>query len=448
MVSLLAVYCLILTIFSFTMCGCEGVFVFRADEGATVHLPCHSPPDDSVQVSVKWTKNSATSKNICEWTGSSSSNCIPRFTLNRTSFTLSIENVQPSDSGNYSCKTTRIIPPPSLDNISNVTLHVAAHPGLSLQLLNSSNDTCVHLLCSLEGLNPELVDFTWSREGQRSLHPSTSYDMKSELHLCKPDWSYGDIITCHASYSSTQTPLSRNITLDFSNEGVFVFRAVERATVHLPCHSPPDDSVQVSVKWTKNSATSKNICEWTGSSSSNCIPRFTLNRTSFTLSIENVQPSDSGNYSCKTTRIIPPPSLDNISNVTLHVAAHPGLSLQLLNSSDDTCVHLLCSLEGLNPELVNFTWSREGQRSLHPSTSYDMKSELHLCKPDWSYGDIITCHARYSSTQTPLSRNITLDFSNEESSQDFSVVFVAFFSIFIIAIAFIWILFWVLKCRE
>ncbi|XP_048036037.1 uncharacterized protein LOC125261518 isoform X2 [Megalobrama amblycephala] len=184
----------------------------RADEGATVHLPCHSPPDDSVQVSVKWTENSATNKNICEWTGSSSSNCIPRFTLNRTSFTLSIENVQPSDSGNYSCKTTRIIPPPSLDNISNVTLHVAAHPDLSLQLLNSSNDTCVHLLCSLQGLNPELVNFTWSREGQRSLHPSTSYDMKSELHLCKPDWSDGDTITCHASYSNNQTQKSIQLT--------------------------------------------------------------------------------------------------------------------------------------------------------------------------------------------------------------------------------------------
>ncbi|ROL54327.1 Immunoglobulin heavy constant alpha 2, partial [Anabarilius grahami] len=455
--------------------------VFRAVEGATVHLPCHSPPDDSVQVSVKWTKNSATSKNICEWTGSSSSNCIPRFTLNRTSFTLSIENVQPSDSGNYSCKTTRLIPPPTFDNVSNVILHVE---GLSLQLLNSSNDTCVHLLCSLEGLNPELVNFTWSREGQRLLHPSTSYDMKSELHLCKPDCSDGDKISCHASFSSAKIPLSRNITLDFSNEessqdfsvvfvaffSIFIIaigfiwilfwvlkyaesiRAVEGATVHLPCHSPPDDSELFSVEWTKKCATSKTICKWninkiTESSAGGCIPHFTFNRKS--LSIENVQLSDSGNYSCKTTRLIPPPTLDNISNVILQVTAHPGLSLQLLNSSDDTCIHLLCSLEGLNPELVNFTWSREGQRSLHPSTSYDMKSELHLCKPDWSDGDTITCHASYSSNQTPLSRNITLDFSNEgqpeihlpESSQKSPEFCVVLFGTFIICIVFIWMFF-------
>ncbi|KAK9968359.1 hypothetical protein ABG768_002689 [Culter alburnus] len=179
----------------------------RADEGATVHLPCHSPPDDSEQVSVKWTKNSATSKNICQWTfnkntGSSSGDCIPRFTFNRTSLTLSIENFQSSDSGNYSCKTTRMIPPPTLDDISNVILHVA---GLSLQQLNSSNDTCVHLLCSLESLKRELVNFTWSGKDQRSLQTFTSYDMKSELRLCKPDWSDGDMITCHANYSNSQT---------------------------------------------------------------------------------------------------------------------------------------------------------------------------------------------------------------------------------------------------
>ncbi|XP_048037727.1 uncharacterized protein LOC125262924 [Megalobrama amblycephala] len=214
-------------------------------------------------------------------------------------------------------------------------------------------------------------------------------------------------------------------------------RADEGATVHLPCHSPPDDSEKVSVKWTKNSATNKTICEWIsnkilGSSSGDCIPHFTFNRTSFTLSIENVQLSDSGNYSCKTSRIIPPPTLDDISNVTLHVAAHPGLSLQLLNSSDDTCVHLLCSLESLNPELVNFTWSREGQRSLHTSTSYDMKSELHLCKPDWSDGDTITCHTNYSNSQTQTSIQLHSQCaSDKESIQNFPAVFVAIFSIFI-----------------
>ncbi len=104
--------------------------VFRAVEGETVDLPCHSPPNDSEIVSVKWTKHSTSSTTICELKiniiqGSLTGDCVPPFTFNINHFTLNIENVQLSDSGYYRCKTTRIIPPPSLDNTTNVTLQVA-----------------------------------------------------------------------------------------------------------------------------------------------------------------------------------------------------------------------------------------------------------------------------------------------------------------------------------
>ncbi|KAL0182680.1 hypothetical protein M9458_022055, partial [Cirrhinus mrigala] len=60
----------------------------------------------------------------------------------------------------------------------------------------------------MEDLTTELVNFTWSRQGQSLLHQFTSNGMNSELQLCKPDWSEGDTITCYASYSGIQTQSS------------------------------------------------------------------------------------------------------------------------------------------------------------------------------------------------------------------------------------------------
>ncbi|XP_059394598.1 uncharacterized protein LOC132126996 [Carassius carassius] len=198
-----------------TLQSARNVYYLRTAEGEIVSLPCHSPPKDSVQVSVEWTKHNESSTTICKWsiknnTGSIIGECIPRFKFNTKSFTLSIENVQFSDSGTYSCKITRVIPPPSIDDTTNLTLQVAPCP--DLQKLNSSNDSCIHLLCSMEGLTSELVNFTWSREGHGSLHPFTSNAMNSELRLCKPDWSDGDKVTCYANYSSTQTQRSIQLT--------------------------------------------------------------------------------------------------------------------------------------------------------------------------------------------------------------------------------------------
>ncbi|XP_051541968.1 uncharacterized protein LOC127433792 isoform X3 [Myxocyprinus asiaticus] len=330
-------YLLVLTLI-YLLTDSGAVNVIR---GNTANLSCHSILNDSDRVSVDWIKNNSTT--ICKYISidykerTDSGFCKPHFSLNKKYLFLSIDNVQLSDAGNYTCKTVKIIPPPTTEYISYVILHVE---GLSLQRLNSSNATCVHLLCSLEGLNPAQVNFTWSKEGQNIYHPSTSSDMSSELHLCKPAWREGDTITCNAIYLSTKTLYNQSIELTSAVTGAV--NVIRGNTANLSCHSILNDSDRVSVDWIKNNSTT--IC----------------------------------------------------------------LSLQRLNSSNATCVHLLCSLEGLNPAQVNFTWSKEGQNIYHPSTSSDMSSELHLCKPAWREGDTITCNAIYLSTKTLYNQSIEL----------------------------------------
>uniref|UniRef100_E9QIP9 Si:ch211-222e20.4 n=1 Tax=Danio rerio TaxID=7955 RepID=E9QIP9_DANRE len=138
-----------------------------------------------------------------------------------------------------------------------------------------------------------------------------------------------------------------------------VIKAVEGATVHLPCHLPPVESQQVTVEWTINTH---------------------------------------------------------------------SLSLKPLNSTNDSCVHLLCSLDS---DLANFTWSRGGQMLPHVSTFNADNSELQLCKPDWSEGDTITCHVNYSGTQTQKSIKFSRSENANRGYQDFPAVFVTLMSIFI-----------------
>ncbi|XP_073672041.1 uncharacterized protein [Paramisgurnus dabryanus] len=117
--------------------------------------------------------------------------------------------------------------------------------------------------------------------------------------------------------------------------------------------------------------------------------------------------SDSGTYFCKKTRIIPPPTYDVFTNVTLHVE---DLSLERLKSSNSSCIHLLCSWESENPEPVNFTWFRKGHDSLL-SSSVGNNSELYLCQPAWEENDTFTCQVRINKTL--YNRSIELNPSTE-----------------------------------
>ncbi|XP_057177982.1 uncharacterized protein LOC130546626 isoform X1 [Triplophysa rosa] len=209
-------YLLALALIYFPVTGAQ-IVLFKGETG---HLPCILHPENSSKRSVEWIKSSTNSTTICKCQidyvhKTSSGCCIPRFTLTKESLQLNIENVQPSDFGNYTCKWSRIIPPPTLDGIRNVMLRVE---DLSLQRLNSRNDSCIHLLCTLEALNPEQVNFTWSTEGQRLPNMSSSSYTSSELYLCEPDWDNADTITCQASYFYNNTLYRRIEHFNLSTE--------------------------------------------------------------------------------------------------------------------------------------------------------------------------------------------------------------------------------------
>ncbi|KAF4082017.1 hypothetical protein AMELA_G00146910 [Ameiurus melas] len=88
--------------------------------------------------------------------------------------------------------------------------------------MNSTNFSCVELLCSLQGLRSQQVNFTWNRATQL-LHHYESSSMSSTLTLCKPNWTDGETLACRASYSHNHTLYSKSITLPCNSGSVVRF---------------------------------------------------------------------------------------------------------------------------------------------------------------------------------------------------------------------------------
>ncbi|KAL7847556.1 hypothetical protein AOLI_G00222740 [Acnodon oligacanthus] len=139
--------------------------------------------------------------------------------------------------------------------------------------------------------------------------------------------------------------------------------------------------------------------------------------------------------------MVPPPATDYFSVLILQVNVPAGLMVQQVNIGNQRCVELLCSLEGLSPEQVNFTWTRGSEQLLHQSNPSNMSSTLTLCKPHWRDGDTFTCQASYSSDHTLYSKSTTIKPTDEECPHSFPVISVVLFSIFIIIITVIWIMY-------
>ncbi|XP_027005451.2 uncharacterized protein LOC113644631 isoform X2 [Tachysurus fulvidraco] len=171
------------------------------------------------QISVKCEKDG---KSLCKYLTDSDKGkinlpeCTTQFKLNKEPLGLNITDVESSDAGNYTCVITKVLPPPTENKSTTLLLKVIDPPSLTLELMNSTNSSCVELLCSLQGLIPQQVNFTWTRAAQL-LHYYESNNMSSSLMLCKPNWTDGETLTCRADYSVNHTLYSRNIKLPYNS---------------------------------------------------------------------------------------------------------------------------------------------------------------------------------------------------------------------------------------
>ncbi|KAL6473099.1 hypothetical protein MHYP_G00192870 [Metynnis hypsauchen] len=101
---------------------------------------------------------------------------------------------------------------------------------LIVQHVSINSQSCVELLCSLEGLSPEQVSFTWTRGSEQLLHQNNPSNMSSTLTLCKPHWRDGDTFTCQASCSSNHTLYSKSITIKYTDEGASFLISLKSAS--------------------------------------------------------------------------------------------------------------------------------------------------------------------------------------------------------------------------
>ncbi|KAL7847557.1 hypothetical protein AOLI_G00222750 [Acnodon oligacanthus] len=196
--------------------------VITASRGETVLLPCPSPFDYRYTVSVEWKKDGESS--VCRYRMSNNRTSDhacdnPRFKVNADPVGLLITDVTGSDAAVYKCSVIRMIPPPAVEDFAILILQVNVPAGLMVQQVNIGNQRCVELLCSLEGLSPEQVNFTWTRGSEQLLHQNNPSNMSSTLTLCKPHWRDRDTFTCQASYSSDHTLYSKSTTIKPTDEG-------------------------------------------------------------------------------------------------------------------------------------------------------------------------------------------------------------------------------------
>ncbi|XP_076131417.1 uncharacterized protein LOC143112893 isoform X2 [Alosa pseudoharengus] len=146
--------------------------------------------------------------------------CEPTFDNNSEAFHgLNVKHFKSDHSGSYSCIIIRIIPPPTFElNTTTIELHA---DGLSLELVNTNDSGCVELVCTMDAIDQEQVDFIWNLRGKNTSEQvqvtNSSSSVSSSLRLCGAERRDGDTITCSVSLPSGH--FTSNWTIHEQNVG-------------------------------------------------------------------------------------------------------------------------------------------------------------------------------------------------------------------------------------
>ncbi|XP_041949615.1 uncharacterized protein LOC121709940 isoform X2 [Alosa sapidissima] len=143
--------------------------------------------------------------------------CMPSFEPSMQG--LNVKHFKSNHSGSYSCIITGIIPPPIRElNTTIIKLHAG---GLSLELVNTTDSGCVELVCTMDAIDQEQVEFIWNSRGKNTSEQkqvtNSSSSVSSSLRLCGAERRDGDTITCSVSLPSDH--FTSNWTIHQQNVG-------------------------------------------------------------------------------------------------------------------------------------------------------------------------------------------------------------------------------------
>ncbi|XP_076131419.1 uncharacterized protein LOC143112893 isoform X4 [Alosa pseudoharengus] len=92
---------------------------------------------------------------------------------------------------------------------------------LSLELVNTNDSGCVELVCTMDAIDQEQVDFIWNLRGKNTSEQvqvtNSSSSVSSSLRLCGAERRDGDTITCSVSLPSGH--FTSNWTIHEQNVG-------------------------------------------------------------------------------------------------------------------------------------------------------------------------------------------------------------------------------------